>query len=182
LNLEFKDAILALSAALEAGYSAEHAFEEACKDISQIFNEKSMVIKEFSYIMNQVRMNISLEKALSDFAERTGVEDILSFSEVFSTAKRTGGDLMNVIKITSNIISSKIEVKREIITLITAKRLEANIMKVIPLLILVYLSITSPEFLNPLYHNLIGIIVMTCFLACYLGAFLFIDKIIAIEV
>jgi tight adherence protein B len=182
LNLEFKDGILALSAALEAGYSAEHAFEEACKDLRQIYHEKSMVIKEFSYIMNQIHMNISLEKALSDFAERTGIEDILSFSEVFNTAKRTGGDLMNVIKITSNIISGKIEVKREIITLITAKRLEANIMKAIPLLILVYLSVTSPGFLNPLYHNLIGIIVMTCFLACYLGAFLFIDKIIAIEV
>lgn len=182
LNLEFRDGIQALSAALEAGYSAEHAMEEACKDLCRIYDENAMVIKEFHYIVNQLRMNITLESAFNDFAQRTGIEDIGSFSEVFGTAKRTGGDLIQVIKITSSIISDKIEVKREIITLITAKRLEANIMKLIPLLILIYLSVSSPGFLDPLYHNLLGIIVMTVFLLCYLGAFLIIDKIVAIEV
>ena len=182
LNLEFRDGILALSAALEAGYSAEHAFDEAYKDLRMIYLEEALVIKEFSYIINQIRMNISVEKALNDFGERTAIEDIQSFSEVFSTAKRTGGDLINVIKITSNIISDKIEVKREIITLITSKRMEANIMKIIPLLILIYLSVSSPGFLNPLYHNLFGAVVMTIFLACYLGAYLIINKIVAIEV
>jgi tight adherence protein B len=182
LNLQFRDGILALSAALEAGYSAEHAFEEACKDLRLIYTEDSLIMREFSYMTNQIRMNFTVEKALSEFGERTGIEDILSFSEVFSTAKRTGGDLINVIKISSDIICDKIEVKREIITLITAKRLEANIMKVIPVLILVYLSVSSPGFLDPLYHNLLGIIAMTGFLLCYLGAYLLIDKIIAIEV
>lgn len=182
LNLEFKEGIMAVSAALEAGYSAEHAFEEAYKDLQQIFSESSMIMQEFHYIINQIRMNITVEKALSDFGERTGIEDILSFSEVFNTAKRTGGDLINVIKITSHVISDKIEVKREIVTLISAKRLEANIMKGIPLFILFYLSLSSPGFLNPLYHNLFGITVMTVFLLCYLGAFLIIDKIVAIEV
>ncbi|MDD3174113.1 MAG: type II secretion system F family protein [Herbinix sp.] len=182
LNLEFRDGMVALSAALQAGYSAENAFEEVCKDLRQIYLENSMVIREFSYITNQIHMNITVEKALSDFGERTGIEDILSFSEVFNTAKRTGGDLINVIKITCNIISDKIEVKKEIITLITAKRLEANIMKLTPLLILIYLSVSSPGFLDPLYHNLLGIVTMTIFMAFYLGAFLIIDKIIAIEV
>jgi tight adherence protein B len=182
LNLEFKEGITALSAALEAGYSAEHAFEEACRDLSRVFNEKSLVIREFQYITNQIHMNITVEKALSDFAKRSGVEDILSFSEIFCTAKRTGGDLINIIKITSSVISDKIEVKREIRTLVTAKRLEANIMKVIPLFILIYLTFSSPGFLNPLYHNVTGIAVMTIFLICYLGAYILIDKIIDIEV
>lgn len=182
LNLEFRDGISALAAALEAGYSAENAFEEAGKDLRQIYPDNSIIFCEFSYIINQIRMNITIEKALCDFGERTGIEDILSFSEVFNTAKRTGGDLINVIKITSNMISDKIEVKREIITLITAKRLEANIMKLTPLLILVYLSVSSPGFLDPLYHNILGIIVMSIFLICYLAAYLIIDKIIAIEV
>ena len=182
LNLEFRDGIIALAAALEAGYSAENAFEEASKDLRQIYPDNSMISHEFSFIINQICMNITVEKALGDFGERTGIEDILSFSEVFCTAKRTGGDLINVIKITSNMISDKIEVKREIITLITAKRLEANIMKLTPLFILVYLSFSSPGFLNPLYHNFPGVAVMTIFLSCYLGALLIIDKIIAIEV
>lgn len=181
LNLEFRDGITALSAALEAGYSAEKAFEEALRDLKQIYEEKALILQEFAYITNQLRINITVEKALSDFSERTGIEDILSFAEVFSTAKRTGGDLINVIKVTSDVISDKIEVKREINTLITAKRLEANIMKLMPLFILLYLSTTS-SFLNPLFHNLLGNAVMTIFLASYLVAYIIINKIVAIEI
>ncbi len=182
LNLEFRDGIAALSAALETGYSAENAFKEAYRDLYQIYDKKSMILQEFAYIINQIHMNIAIEEALGNFGERTGIEDIQSFAEVFGTAKRTGGDLMNVIKITSNIINDKIEVKRDIITLLTAKRLEANIMKVAPLIILIYLSLSSPGFLSPLYHNIMGISVMSVFLLCYLAAFLIIGKIIAIEV
>lgn len=182
LNLEFRDGILGLSAALNAGYSAEHAFEEACKDLQLLYKEDSLIVQEFSYLIKQLRMNITVEKALSDFGERTGVEDIISFAEIFTTAKRTGGDLIKVIKTTSNTISDKIEVKREIITLVTAKRYEANIMKLIPLGILCYLYFSSPGFLNPLYHNLFGVAVMTILLGSYLGAFLLIEKIVAIEV
>lgn len=182
LNLEFKDGILALSAALEAGYSAENAIEEARKDLTHIYLEGAMIMQEFTYMSNQLRMNVTVEKVLEDFAVRSQVEDILSFSEVFSTAKRTGGDLISVIKLTGNIINDKIEVKREIITLITAKRMEANLMKGIPLFILIYLSLSSPGFLDPLYHNAFGIIVMTVLLILYLAAYLVIEHIVAIEV
>lgn len=182
LNLEFKDGITALAAALEAGYSAENAFEEAYKDLSLMYPEGSLILQEMTCIINQIRMNIAVEKALHDFGERTGIADIISFCEVFYTAKRTGGDLIHVIKTTSNVIHSKIEVKREIFTLIAAKRFEANIMKVTPLFILFYLSVTSPDFLNPLYHNVTGVTIMSLFLIIYLGAYLLINKIVAIEV
>lgn len=182
LNLEFKDGIAALSAALEAGYSAENAFSEACSDLLRTEHENSLILKEFQFIVNQIRINTPVEKALTQFGERTGIEDIISFSNVFSSAKRTGGDLIHVIGITSKIISDKIEVKRDIRTLITAKRLEANIMKAVPLFILIYLSVSSPGFLDPLYHNLFGVVIMTVFLITYLAALLMIDKIVDIEV
>jgi tight adherence protein B len=182
LNIEFRDAILSLSAALGAGYSAENAFEEAWKDLKLLYEDNSMIMQEFSFLINQIHMNISVEKALMDFAERTGVEDILCFAEIFSTAKRTGGDLIKIIKTTSNTISDKIEVKREIIALSSAKKYEANIMKLIPIGILYYLYFSSGGFLNPLYHNLFGISIMSILLCCYLGAILLADKIITIEV
>lgn len=182
LSLEFRDGILALSAAMEAGYSAEKAFEEAYKDLEGIYPEDSLIRKEFAYIINQLRMNITVEAALNDLSNRCQLEDIQSFTEVFTTAKRTGGDLIRVIKITSGIISDKIEIKRDIITMITAKRLEANFMKIIPLIMIAYLLLSSPDFLSPLYHNLIGAVIMTVFLIIYLVAYLMVDRIIAIEV
>ncbi len=182
LNLEFKDGIASLSAALGAGYSAEHAFEEALKDLSLIYPKNSLIILEFSYILNQIRMNITVEKTLSSLGERSGIEDILSFAEVFTTAKRSGGDLIQVIRSTSSTISDKLEVKREILTMITAKKYEADMMKIIPLGMIGYLTVSSPGFLDPLYHNLLGVIIMTLLFIVYLGAYLAVEKIIAIEV
>jgi tight adherence protein B len=182
LNLEFRDAIAAVSAALCAGYSAENAFEEALKDLSLIYPKEAIILRELTHINNQIRLNIPVESALTEFGERSGIEDIISFAEVFSTAKRTGGDLIQVIRVTSSSLSDKLEVKREILTLLSAKKLEAEIMKIVPLGIIGYLSLSSPGFLNPLYHNLLGIILMTVLLLLYLAAIKAVDKIVSIEV
>lgn len=181
LNLEFRDGINSLSAAIAAGYSAEHAFIEAIEDLRRMYPEGAMIIKEFTYLVNRIQMNITVEKALHDFGERSGVEDIISFAEVFATAKRTGGDIIQIIKATGSIINDKIEVKREIMTVIAAKKFEASIMKLVPAGILCYLTISSPGFLDPLYHNLLGILVMTILLIIYLITYRIIDNITNIE-
>ena len=114
LNIEFRDGINSLSAALSAGYSVEQGFTEALLDLKSMYPKGAMIINEFAYITKQIQMNIPVEKALRDFASRSGIEDIISFSEVFSTAKRTGGDLTKIIKTTTDIISNKIEVKERL--------------------------------------------------------------------
>ncbi|NLJ96682.1 MAG: pilus assembly protein TadB [Clostridiales bacterium] len=182
LNIEFRDGINSLSAALGAGYSAEHGFVEAIKDLKRMYPKGAMIIEEFTYLVNRIQMNIPVEKALSDFGDRSKVEDIINFSEVFSTAKRTGGDLIHIIRTSSNLISEKIEVKREIISMISAKKYEASIMKMVPLGILIYLSISSPGFLDPLYNNIFGSFLMTILLVIYLITFHIIDKITDIKV
>lgn len=181
LNTEFRDGINSLSASIGAGYSIEHAFAQAIKDLKRMYPEGAMIVKEFTYLVNQIQMNITAEKALYDFGERSHIEDIISFAEVFATAKRTGGDIIQIIKTTANIISNKLEVKQELITLIAAKKFEANIMKIVPASIIIYLTVSSPGFLKPLYHNMFGVLIMSVLLIIYLFTYRVIDKIITIE-
>lgn len=182
LNLEFRDGINSLAAALSAGYSVEHAFVEAVKDLKKMYPQGAMIVREFAYIVNQIQMNITVENALNNFGRRSGVEDIISFADVFSTAKRTGGNLVQIIKTTVNQIGNKLEVKREIMAMIAGKKFEATIMKFVPAGILWFMSATSPDLLKPLYHNPAGIIIMTILLGGYLYTSRLIDKIINIEV
>lgn len=182
LNMEFKEAILSLCAALNAGYSIENAFAEAIKDLHLLYGEDSYIIPEFEYILYQIQMNQTVENVIEEFANRSGVEDISNFSEVVTTAKRTGGDLIKIIRTTGKTIGDKIEIKREIKTLITAKKFEAKIMNVIPLGIILYLLVTSPGFLDPLYHNFIGIVTMTTALFAYGVAYIWAEKIMDIPV
>lgn len=182
LNLEFKEGITSLSSALYAGYSIENAFLEAAGDLTMLYGAQAFIIKEFQYISNQLRMNRTVEDCLKEFAMRSGVEDIKNFAEVFITAKRTGGDIMGIIRNSSQNVAGRIEVKREIKTIITAKQMESRIMCLVPLGIILYLWIFSPGFLDGMYGNLCGILIMSALLLVYLGAYALSEKIVDIKV
>ena len=123
-----------------------------------------------------------LEKLLYEFALRSDCEDIQNFSDVFLFAKRSGGDFHKIIATTIEHISDKIEMEREVQTVISAKKMEQKIMNVIPVFIILYLNLTSGEFLAPLYGNIFGISVMTGALGAYLAAIKISAKMTAIKV
>lgn len=182
LNLEFRDSILSLSAALNAGYSIENSMRETLYDMTILHGKEALIVKEFEYMVSQITMNRTMEEVWQEFAIRSEVEDIYSFAEVLVTAKRSGGDLIKIIKGTSEVIGDKIDIKREILTITTGKRLETRIMNMIPLGIILYMWIFSPGFLDPLYHNIIGIIIMSIALVGYYGATFMSKRIMNIEV
>lgn len=182
LNLEFRDGLSSISAALNAGYSAENAFTEAVKDLKLMYSSEALIVCEFESIVRQIHMNRTVEDLLKDFADRSNIDDIKNFAEVFVTAKRTGGDLIKIIRSTGNTIGDKIEVKREILTMITAKKFESGIMNLIPFCIILYLKVFSPGFLSPLYHNLFGILFMSLMLLVYYAVVQMTKLIINIEV
>lgn len=180
-NQQFRQGILCVSSALNAGYSLENAFLEASHDLNLMYAKDADIIREFKWINKQLVLNRNVEEVLLELAARTHVEDVESFAEIVKTAKRTGGDLMKVIKQTEKNIGEKIEVQRELETLIAAKKLESNIMSVVPLGIIAYLWVSSPGFLDALYHNLLGALIMTGILIVYIGAYLVGQKITDIK-
>lgn len=181
LDVQFKDGIVSLSAALNAGYSVENSFLEALRDLNLLYEKEAFIIKEFEMIIYKLKMNQTVEDALWDFAKRSGLQNIENFAEVFSTAKRTGGDLIKIIECTSKSINEKIEVSREISTLIAGKQYESRVMSIVPLGIILYMQLFSPGFMQPLYHNIMGNIIMTIALCSYLAALKLMQHIIEIE-
>lgn len=182
LNVQFKDAVLAVSANQKAGYSVENAFREAYKDMAMLYGKESHICKELNYITKGLDNNIVLEKLLFDFAVRSHIQDIIQFADVFMIAKRSGGNMTEIIAETADTIEQKISVDKEIQVMISSKKMEQKIMNVIPFIIIFYIDLTSKGFFDSLYHNLIGIVVMTICLAVYLAALMISGKLIEIEV
>lgn len=182
LNIQFKDAISDLSSALSAGYSIENAFVETYQDLLLVYSKDAYIMKELYNIVRKLQMNETIENLLEDLAKRSGDEDIKSFTEVFSIAKRSGGDFISIIDMTVDSISGKIEVKREIEVILSSKKLEQKIMNLIPIIIILYVGFTSKGFFNGLYKNAFGIIIMTICLGIYLFAYLLGRKIVDVEV
>ena len=182
LKLQFKDALQAISAALQAGYSMENAIVEAHHDMENMYGERSLIAEELAVIIGGIRNNRTVEELFVNLAKRSGIEDIRDFVEVFTLAKRGGGDLISVIRVCSVTIGDKIETSKEIETLIAAKKLEGRIMDVVPCFMMLYMDLSSPGFFDVLYRTLLGRVLMTICLAAYLGAILLSERIMSVEV
>lgn len=181
LTVQFKDAMESLVAGLVAGYSLENSVREAKKDLALMYSEKDLILREFDYMIRRMELNVPVEMLLRELGTRSGAEDIMTFGEILVTAKRTGGNLVRIMRQTVANISAKIEIRREIETVISGKKLECSCMTAIPLLMILYLRIFSPGFLDPLYNNVMGAGIMTAALAVYLISFLWGQKIMKID-
>ena len=182
LLIQFKDAMESMISALSAGYSLENSVYEAQKDLMLMYRKEDLIIREFEYLTTQAGLHVPVEKLMLELGERSGLEDIRTFSEILFTAKKTGGNLVKIMKRTAENNSEKIETKREIETVIAGKKMEARCMNVIPFGIIIYLRVFSPGFLDPLYGNPAGILIMTVSLMIYVGAFCWSHKITDISV
>lgn len=160
----------------------ENAIRETEKDLRTLYPEDSRIIKEFSRMIHELDVNFTAEQVLKEMAARICQEDVENFVTVFATAKRTGGDSIAFLKSTVKIIGDKIEVEREIQTLLSAKKLEFHVMCIIPLGMVLYMRMAFPEFLSVLYGGLPGIILMTICLSVYAFAWRLGRKMIQIEV
>ena len=147
-----------------------------------MYSPEDIIRKEFDHMRRRIELKITVEELMKELGLRSGVEDIMMFSEILGTARRTGGNLVRIMRQTTSNIAEKIEMRREIETLVAGKKMEAVCMTAVPLLMILYLRIFSPGFLDPLYNNLMGGMVMTGALVVYGAAFLWGQKIMRIEV
>lgn len=179
---QFRDGMAALNSALAVGYSIENSFRKSLLELTRLHGKNSDIVKGFEKIVNKLALNENVEKAIVQFAIDIEVEDAIYFAEVFRYLKRSGGDMTVTIRKTTKNITEKINVKKEINTLIAGRKMEQKVMNLIPYGIIAYIRLTAPEFLLPMYGNITGIIIMSVCLVVYIAAIKWSEKIMKIEV
>ena len=108
MDLEFREVMTGISSALNAGYSVENSFKEAKMDLLLLYGNNSVMVKELDIINSKLMLNQPLENVLMEFARRCEVEDINNFAEVFQTAKRTGGNLIDIARSSADRKSTRL--------------------------------------------------------------------------
>lgn len=182
LSVEFKDMILAVSANQKAGYSIENAFRESYRDMEMLYGAEAVICLEMKYMIAGLDNNVVLEKLIYSLGLRSDLPDIVQFADIFLIAKRSGGNMTDILAKTAALIEQKAETDKEIQVMLSARKMEQKIMNIVPFLIIFYVSSTSKGFFDVLYHNLIGTIIMTVCLGFYMAAYLLSRRIVEIEV
>ncbi len=180
---EFKDALYIISSSINGGNTMLQAMKDSCQGLQLIYPEHSYIAKEFNFILKRVEeAGESMDIAFSEFAKRSGVEDIIDFVEIYNLTQRMGGDLSSMIEKTWNIIIEKINIKKEIDVLVSQKKYEGLILVAMPFIIILFITFVSPGYFEKMYTTVTGRIGMTIGLLVIGIAYKWSEKIMQIHI
>ena len=181
LRKEFQCFLNEMIAALQTGRSIENAFLEAIKDTEKYLEQETIFVMEMKKIGGSMSVGEPLEKLLLDFSMRSHLEEMEYFAEVFLIGKRSGGNLIGIMKNTIRMLQERMDAEEELYTILTEKQVEFYLMSIIPLVILLYLRIGANQLLQSLYGNITGICMMSLCLLIYGGCYLYGKRILEID-
>ena len=155
-------------AGLRAGESLEEVFYGAQRAAGLFTESNEELTKGLQRICARMKVNVPLETAFHEFAKEHPIEEAGWLAEILLFAKRLGNGYVQVIEDTVVRLRERMDLEEELFVVTAEKRYELKILALMPLLLLAYVRISSPDFLSPLYHNAFGCLLMIGVIAGYL--------------
>ena len=161
----FREMLRSLTTSMQAGFSLENACKRAGLELRDYYGQESHpILSCLDAICRGIDLNIRVEELFFDFARETEMEDIYEFTAVVEIARDTGGNMVDILKNTSDHLQARMEAEEEIRVCLSGIQFEKNIMLLMPMIMLVYLNITGSTYTEPLYSTIPGRFVMSLLL------------------
>ena len=179
---EFMHGVSVLNGSLQAGLSMENAWKEVEKEMKYLYGDTSNFYVELKKINQRVANNLPIEKLFLEFAYKCKIDEIIQFAELLEYGKRSGSNWKKIIDVTVNQMTDRYEAKQQIEVMVAEKKMEQQVMNILPLGMLAFLQFSAWEYMSVLYHNAFGIVCMTIFLIAYIGAIALSEKILRVQI
>lgn len=180
LTFEFRDYIESVSASLSGGQNISRSLICSCEDMKMQYGENSYIYAESKKIADGIKNGFTAEELIMDFAQRSHLNDVMSFAQTFSICNRMGGNMKKILGQTHKILSDKMTAQAEIETMASQGKNELCIMTGIPLIIVPAVKTLGYSGMDG--DSLVNIIVRAVCLAVIASAFAIGQKMIHIRV
>ena len=175
-NEQLVDALGTMSNALRAGFSINQAFESVAN-----IGDKP-IAQEFSVLLQQMRVGLPFDAALASLDKRVGSDDLTLVCTSIDIARRTGGNLTDIFDKISETIRGRMRIERRVRTLTAQGRLQGIIVSLMPFVLGLAMTVMKPDVMRPFLTSVKGGICIGIAVALVLVGWLFIRKIIRIDV
>jgi tight adherence protein B len=173
---QFPDALDLLSRALRAG----HAFQTA---LGMVGDElKAPVGPEFKKTFDQQNFGLPLRDALNQLVERVAVLDVKFFVTAVLIQRETGGNLSEILDNLAHVVRERFKIRRQVRVHTAHGRFTAFVLLSLPAVLAIALSMLNPEHMAPLFHERMGQMALVTAMVMQAIGFVWINKIIKIEV
>jgi tight adherence protein B len=147
---QLPDVLQLLSGSLQAGYGFMQAIDTVAKEATPPASS------EFARVLAEARLGMPIEDALNSMAERVGGEDFRWVVLAINIQRQVGGNLAALLSTVANTLREREMVRRQIKVLSAEGRLSAIILVALPFLLAGYISIVNPGYLQTMFDETIG--------------------------
>jgi tight adherence protein B len=176
LREQLPDVLTVMASSLRAGHSFLQALDTVAKEI----NEPAAT--EFNRVVAEIRLGRPAEDALNSMAERVGSEDFRWAVLAINIQREVGGNLAEILDTVADTIRDRARIRRDVDTLTMEGRLSAYVLIALPFAIMGYMTLVNPEYIGLLFTTTIGWVLLTIASVLMVAGFLWMRKIIDIDV
>lgn len=173
---QLPDSLQLLSGSLQAGYGFLQALDTLVKE------SHPPTSTEFGRVLTEARLGMPVNDALMAMADRSGSEDFRWVVLAINIQRQVGGNLAELLTTISNTLREREQVRRQIKVLSAEGRLSAVILVVLPFGIAGYILTVNPGYLQPLFEETFGKILVAVGITLIAAGIVWMRKIIRIDV
>ena len=182
-NKQLPDTITLIANALRAGSSFLQAIELVVRE------SRPPVSTEFGRVIREVNLGLPFDQAMENMVRRIKSDDFELMATAISIQHTVGGNLAEILDSIAFTIRERIRIKGEIRTLTAQQRLSGYVVGFLPFALAGFIYVAAPTFFEPMFRNTVnvgglpaGVIILFLGLVSMIIGFMFIRKIVDIEV
>ena len=165
-----------LSGSMRAGFSFAQGLESVANEAIEPTR------RELQRVFTESRLGRPIEDALEDSANRMSSVDLMWAVMAIRIQREVGGNLAELLDTVSDTMTQRERIRHEIKALTAEGRFSGVILGIFPVAFAGVLYLIQPLYIGELFHNTVGIMAMIgCAIMTFFG-FLWLRKILAIEV
>jgi tight adherence protein B len=168
-------ALMSIATSMRSGFSFLQGVRLTTQQLQWPLKE------ELETVLEDVGLGATIDQALLSMGERVNSYDMDIAITAVIVQRTAGGDLADILDNTARTIRDRRELRGHIMSLTAQQRLSAIFVAIIPPGMAILLSITSPEFMHPLWETGTGHILIVASAIFDIVGFLVIKRLTRID-
>jgi tight adherence protein B len=175
-ELQLPDGLTIIAGAMRAGASLNIALEGLVKE------QPPPLSQEFELFLREQRVGVDFNSSLNHMEKRLPIQDFLMVCSALRINREIGGNLADILETLGDTLRKKQAMESKIDSLTAQGRLQGYVMTALPVLLGVLLNWLEPEAMGKMFSTTVGWVTFGVMVVMLTLGFLWIRKIVTIDV
>jgi tight adherence protein B len=176
LHAQLPDILMILASSIRSGHSFLQALDMVAKESGEPGSS------EFARLVAEIRLGRPMEEAMLAMSDRVGSPDFEWAVMAVNIQREVGGNLTELLDGIADMLRERETLRRQVDVLAAEGRLSIGILTALPVLLMLYLAIANPDYLDLLFSTRIGVILLSAAGGLLVIGFLWMRRMIKIDV